>query len=1034
MTERLEFYLLGRLTICIGGIPVTILSSAKARALLAYLSAIRRPVPRSVMAGLLWSDLPEEDARRNLRVEIQKIRQHLSGFLEFSHQELALNDRCWADVDEFESIMGRQSTHLGLSELEAALDLYRGEFLQDFSVRSAPLFEEWLLLERERYRQSAIQLMDSLIETYIQSGKHDSGIQVAKRMIAIDPWREKSHRILMRLLSLKGDREAALAQYELLRRILSQELATEPSAETNELYQRIRIASLEAPAPVTPEPVQPIHHNLPAPTTGFVGREIELEQIISLLKHGESRLITLVGTGGIGKTRLAQQVGWKLAQSLPGLFTGGIFFIPLATAYTEDILVATIANTLGLTLPARGDPWEEIFKLVSEKPTLLILDNFEGLIEYAPRLANLLKRAAGCHLLVTSRQLLDLYEEWVLPLDGLTYPQQSQDIDWRDYSGLQLFHQQARRKNLHFSFDNQLDAAVRLCQILDGLPLGIELAAAWVHLLSCQEIVDRLLDTRDLPKSAFRNLPERQRSLRAVLQSSWDLLTDEQRLALTRSSAFLGGFTLTAAERVCNCDARTLASLVGKSLLKMEAGGRYELHSLIQVFAGEFLSETEKGAILQAHARYYATLLTQLQIGLAGPDEDKVLRQIEVEIDNLRMAWNWLITQAVETLHLATNAADIVLESLEQFIPMLSMFYLRRGWYREAETVFNHARCAMELAGWAEIEPISRAPFVLAQVSLALGRHCQALGLLERARALVGESIQLFNHYPPGTGLAEAYHILGQIEYQTGATEAAQTAYQNSLEIYRHAEIETGIASNLISLGVIAKNRGEFSRATQLYSECMQIFEQRNDQRGIWTCLINLGNIANVQENYQEALRLYQEALLAVQPSGDPSRLALTLVNLGSVARETCDLDAAFHYYQDSLNTSRKIGDQRILTASLDGLGKTYLKRGNLTLARNYLAEAARSAQQAGLLPQLLDSLVSLGLLHLEQDSLRLALRILMAITRHPACPAHVKQQADEGLAKAASRINTQEIKRWQEETSSIEEIFHLALETPATE
>jgi DNA-binding SARP family transcriptional activator/predicted ATPase len=1042
MTERLELHLLGPMTIGIAGRPVTGIASAKARAMLAYLAIARRPVSRGVLAGLLWSDTSEEDARRNLRVEILKLRQHLSGYLEISHQDVTLNDSCWADAHDFEAALAAvraSDASTRAVEIQTAANLYRGDFLQDFIVRSAPLFEEWLILERERFHQAAVQLLDRLIEVHIQSGSFQSGIGAARRLIAIDSWREKSHRSLMHLLALNGDRDAALAQYELLRRILAQEFAAEPSPETHDLRQRILTGSLGAPssrpaAIVPPVRVQPIHHNLPAPTTGFVGREVELGQIHSLLVDEACRLITLTGPGGIGKTRLAQQAGWKFIESASDIFSGGIFFVSLAAANTSDILAAGIASVLDLTLHPQRDPWQQIVQALGDKTTLLILDNFESLVGCAPHLSDLLQRAGGCRLLVTSRQALDLYEEWVLPLEGLAFPSKTASVVWQEYSALQLFHQQARRRNLRFSFENQREAVVRLCQVLEGWPLGIELAAAWVHMLSCQEILDRLLANLDLPTSVFRNLPERQRSLRAVFQSSWDLLTSEERQALVRSSLFEGGFTLLAAERVTGCSARALASLVSKSLLRLRPDGRYEMHSLLKGFAGEFLDEIEAAAARQVHTHFYADLLSQLATSLAGPREGEALLQIEVEIDNLRAAWGWLTAQALENPPAAPPRADSPLDLLEKCIPMLSMFYVRRGWYREAKVVFSQTAAAVEQAGWSGLDPASRAPFILAQVSLALARHCQALGSLERARPLSNQSVGLFHRYPPGAELADAYHVLGQIEHQTGSVDAAQQAYLLSLEIYRRLEIDTGVASNLISLGVIAKNKGDSAVAQAMYHESQDIFRQRGDQRGIWTCLINLGNIANVEKDFKHAACLYQEALAIVQQASDPSRLALTLLNLGSVARETCDFNAALHHYQDSLNTSRQIGDRRILTASLDGLGKTHLKRRSLDQARGYLIEAAESAQQGGLLPQLLDSLASLGLLHLQNSASRSAFCILTAVLRHPSCPAHVKQDTAAALAEAGAELNLDEINHRQENLPSIEDIVRLALDTPAAE
>lgn len=1037
MIERLELHLLGPMKIGIAGKPVLGIVSAKARALLAYLAITRRPVARGVLAGLLWSDSPEEDARRNLRVEIQKLRQHLSTYLEINHHDIALNSNCWSDAHDFEAaLVSMRAGHFSesVAELQNAVNLYRGDFLQDFAVRSAPLFEEWLLLERERYRQSAIQLLDHLIEKNIESGSIENGIQAANHLIAIDAWREKSHRSLMHLLALHGDRDAALAQYDLLRRILAQEFAAEPGPETHDLYQRIQAGSLETPPSHPPEAAQPARHNLPAPATGFVGREEELGQIHSLLVNEGGRLITLTGPGGIGKTRLAQQVGWKLIDSAPGLFSGGIFFVPLAEVNTADILAAAIASALSLVLSPQRDPWQQIAQGLGVLPTLLILDNFEGLVEYAPHLAILLQQAAGCRLLLTSRQALDLYEEWVLPLQGLAYPSQSETGGWEKYSALQLFYQQARRRNLRFSFENQREAVVGLCQVLEGWPLGIELAAAWVHALPCQEILNRVLANRDLPASYFRNLPERQRSLRAVFQSSWDLLTPEERQALARSSIFAGGFTLLAAERVTGCHARTLASLVSKSLLRVRPDGRYEMHSLLQVFVEEFLEETEAAAIHLSRAHFFVAVLSHLHSSLAGPHEAEALMQAEIEINNLRTTWGWLITQTLPNPPAVPATVNGLLGLLEQCIPMLSMFYVRRGWYREAEVVFSQAVAEMEQAGWAAIDPGSRAPFVLAQVRLALARHCQALGLLERARSLACQSIGLFSSYSPGAELADAYHVAGQIEHQSGATASAQSAYQHSLEIYRRLEIDTGVASNQISLGVIAKNKGDTASAQVMFHECLDIFRWRGDQRGIWTCLINLGNIANVEKDYKQAAILYQEALAIVQQAGDPSRLALTLLNLGSVARETDDFEPALAFYQDSLNISREIGDRRILTASLDGLGKSHLNRGELNQARGYLAEATQSAQNAGLLPQLLDSLASLGRLHLENSAPGGAFRILTAVLRHPACPAHVKQDAAAALTEAGAMINVNDIDRWQEDSPSLEDIVRLALGTQATE
>ena len=213
-------------------------------------------------------------------------------------------------------------------------------------------------------------------------------------------------------------------------------------------------------------------------------------------------------------------------------------------------------------------------------------------------------------------------------------------------------------------------------------------------------------------------------------------------------------------------------------------------------------------------------MLSLLQSGIAGPKEVETFQQIEIEIDNLRVAWRWLTAQALESSLIKTQDTDGPITLLEQFIPMLSMFYVRRGWYREAEVVFSHAASAMEQANWSGQDFANREPFILAWVCLSLARHCHALGLLERARPLASQSVGLFNRYPPGAALADAYHVLGQIEHQTGSDDTAQTAYLHSLDIYRQLKIDTGVASNLVSLGVIAKNKGDTTAAQAIYHEC----------------------------------------------------------------------------------------------------------------------------------------------------------------------------------------------------------------------
>ncbi len=867
----LELLLLGPLQVSTDGKPLAGLVSLKAKALLAYLAAERRPVPRGVLASLLWSDLPEEDARRNLRVEVSKLRRHLDPYLAFSHQEAEFRAGAAGRVDlyEFQAALdaaAERQEPLTPEQFRAAAGLYRGDFLSGLLVRGAPLFEEWLVLERERLRQAALGLLDRLVEAAIRQGDLESGLLAARKSLSIDSWREQSHRQLMHLLALRGDRPAALAQFEATRRLLVQELGIEPGPETLALYQRIKageltqsaawaLAPATAPAPAPLQAGLPLPHNLPAPTTAFIGREAELEQLSALFSDPACRLVTLTGPGGVGKTRLALEFCWKQAGAPAAQFKDGIYLAALAAVQDGDLLPAALADAL--KLPGAPDPRQQLADYLRDKQMLLVLDNFEQLGGSADQLAALLQGAPGLRLLVTSRHQLDLYEEWILPLEGMAYPAPGDLTGWDQYAAVQLFQQRARRVNLRFALEEQRDCVVRLCQLLEGLPLGIELAAAWANLFPCPEILRLIEANLGLPEPPTRNLPARQRSLQAVFQYSWDLLAREEQNSLARLAVFQGGFSAEAAAAAPGVSARLLASLAAKSLLRFSADGRYEMHGLLRAFASEKLPPAGRQQAQAAHSAYFGQFLSDRSRAFAGPGEAQAIAAIGAEIANIRLGWQWALSQVPGgPVQAETALPEGVLDLLAQYIPVLSTFYMRKSWFREAEPLFAGAVARLEAAGFGELPPATQARFVLGLLYLAHARHCRPLGQTTTAQARLAQSLDLLASFPESAETADAWHNLGQFKQQTGALGDAEEAYQRSLRIYRALEQPTGVASNLISLGVLAKNRGDFSQATGLYLECMQIFERRGDQRGIWTCLINLGNIANVQGDYPEALQI----------------------------------------------------------------------------------------------------------------------------------------------------------------------------------
>jgi DNA-binding SARP family transcriptional activator/predicted ATPase len=1008
----LELLLLGPLQISAAGKPLSGLVSLKAKALLAYLAAEQRPVSRGTLAGLLWSDLPDKDARRNLRVEIFKLRRFLDPYLAVTHQEALFKPdaSCRVDLYEFQAYLeaaAERPSAFSPEQFRKVVSLYRGDFLSGLDVRGAPLFEEWLVLERERLRRDALRLLERLVKAAIQQGDLESGLLATRKSIAIDSWREQSHRQLMTLLALSGDRPAALAQFEATRRLLVQELGIEPGPETLELYQRIKAGVLTPLSTLEPAPasaVLPLPHNLPAPTTSFIGRETELDQLGELFSNPACRLVTLTGPGGMGKTRLAVEFCWKLASAPAAQFKDGIYIVHLSAVQSGDLLLTALTDAL--KLPGAPDPRQQLMDYLSTRQMLLMLDNFEQLAEVAHLLVEFLQGAPGIRLLVTSRHHLNLYEEWIFPLEGMPYPLQDDLSGWKDYAAIQLFQQRARRVNLRFSLVDNRECVIRFCQLLEGLPLGIELVAAWVNLLPFQNILRLIEANLALPEQQVRNLPARQRSLQAVFQYSWDLLSSEEQNCLSRLAVFQGGFTAKAAESTLGVSPRLLASLVAKSLLRFSADGRYEMHSLLHSFVSEKLSPADQQQAQAAHSAYFGQFLTDRSQKFAGPEEARAIAAICADITNIRLGWQWVLAQVPGApAKVEKPLSERVPELLAQYIPTLSTFYFRQSWFREAELLFSEAVDRLEAAGLASLPPASRVPFVLGMLYLARARHCRALGQNAAARDQITRGMELLASYDSQSEMADAWHNLGQLEQQTGDLAAAEAAYQHSLCIYRTLEQTTGIASNLISLGVLAKNRGDLSQAIELYTECMKLFEQRGDQRGIWTCLINLGNIANVRQDYEAAKQLYNQAYTNVQHSGDKSRQALTLLNLGSVAREVDETGQALEYFSDSLRISQEIGEARIKVASLDGLGKTCLNQGDLETARSYLLRALQNALNSNLLPQALDSLTALARLMAKRQQLPQAVGILAYVLVQPSCPDHVRQEAEREIGIIKTQV-----------------------------
>jgi DNA-binding SARP family transcriptional activator len=489
MEQDLRVRVLGGAELAVSGRPLVELASAKAAALLVYLAVTGTGHSRSALAGLLWSDLPEQTARANLRMVLSKLRRVLPDHLEVTRQAVALasGQDVWVDAVEVARVAAGERDG---GELLAAVRLCRGEFLEGFEVPGAPLFDEWLIGRRAAVRADMLAIMDRAVQLARDRGDRATGVEVARRMLELEPLHEEAHRALMWFLATGGQRSAALAQYETCRYVLGEELGVEPSAATVALRDEIAGAGgfteLGTPRPggaareaaATEREVAATAPDLPRPLTTLVGRERELARLGELLDDPACRLVTLVGPGGIGKTRLAVEA----AASREERHRDGTVFVSfVGTSLSRpeeaaDLVVAGLARALGVSLAVPRDPLELLADHLAGRELLLVLDNLEQLRDAAGVVAELLRRAPGMQVLVTSRRRLGLGVEWLVEVPGLAYPPAKAGMEAVDYEAVQLFEERARllRPGLVAA---DAEGAGRVCRLVAGVPLAIELAA-----------------------------------------------------------------------------------------------------------------------------------------------------------------------------------------------------------------------------------------------------------------------------------------------------------------------------------------------------------------------------------------------------------------------------------------------------------------------------------------------------------------------------------------------------------------------------
>lgn len=950
----------------------------KAEALLVYLALESDRVHRrDVLAGLLWPDQPKASAFHNLRQALSHIRQALPHPYRNNETSFIIADRetlCFAmhsdvevDFKGFEALYSACSAHphrrLGacrpcLERLEAAVNLYRGAFLENFPLDGGEGFEDWVLFKREWVHIRIIEALTELAHYAERRGELGRARMLLQKQVELEPWREEAHQHLMRLYVLEGQTSAALAQYETCRQILWEEFAVEPSAETVALLTQIkdlrqRSGATLAPAlpPVTTFPIMG-YVQLPLEPDSFVGRRADRAALAERLAHPDCRLLTLTGRGGVGKTRLALQV----AADAVGLFADGIFFVPLEALRNPAQVASAICVAMGLPNVDQVEALQQLLVHLRGKEMLLVLDNFEYVVEACPALIAVLRYAPGVVLLVTSRERLYLREEWLYEVEGMCIPDEPPGLypTAESCDAVALFEQRVQQLQAHFSLSPEvLPDVIRICKVVEGLPLAIELAAATMAYQSCAEIATHLEQSLDILATSLRNVPERQRSLRAVFDHSWALLTQEERAVLSGLTVFEGGFTAAAAHAVISENTDTLSALAAKSLLRRTHNGRYGYHATTHAYAAERLAENAdlQRELERRHGVYYAA---RLRRELATAPDDEAFSDWEQERANIHVAW----TRALTRRHWA-----IIAEMAEA----VGRFYRRRGPLDEGIALFEAA--VTQLPAAAEDLSSLLVRLQIEQVRLwdASGHHERAIALSQR---IITESQRLAVYELEGEG----QFLLGQAYQRQGSYQDAEHALNQALALARIGKQRRLEADSLRILGNIAARRGAFDLARQLYEAAAECYRVLGHARGEAAVFNNLGVLLLQAGKHPEARGVLNAARARYRSLGDRLGEAKALNNLANVAVEQGECDEALSLYQEALEIHRAMQNTEGRATTLNNLGALFWEFGLYAEAQDVYEQALEIFHASGNLQAEGETLGNLSMLELCLGTVRRAL------------------------------------------------------------
>lgn len=907
---------------------------------------------REQLIEQLWPDRPLDAALNNLYQAIRVARSALGQQSDAAHRVLVLHDgilglcpggNLWVDAEAFESAV--RATHLvDSATLIAARELYRGEPLPD------DRFADWADGPRETLKQDYLSLLVRIAEIDEQEGRPEAAIDCLRELLELEPSDENAHQSLMRLYALANRRPLALRQFERLRTILARELEVEPSDETRQLYRdilggRLGLAAgagpVRAPSPAgadtiplgavvgtgrpaTPWTRRPRSTNLPVRLNSFIGREREVREIERLLAG--ARALTLIGTGGAGKTSLGIEAAATQIASCPD----GVWLVELAAISDPALVVQAIADVLDIREQQAQRHIDLVIDFLAEQHVLLVLDNCEHLVDACAAVAEAL--LGGCpdlKILATSRQPLRIPGEVVfrvpsLPVPDPLAPAHPAELELVDSVRLFVERAQAILPTFALTIDNAA-AVARLCHHLDGLPLAIELAASRVAALPVTTIADRLDDRFSLLVGGSRTALSRQQTLKATLDWSYNLLTEPQQRMLRLLSVFVGTASLEAVEYVCGDRwvgagevVGLLSDLIDQSLVALDdqtTEPRYRLLETVREYGRDRLIELDESHGAEAaHAAWALAIAEQAQAALARPDWHAWLARMEVEHDNVRAALErWLSADPDRALGLAASLWE---------------FWLWHGYLAEGRRWLG--RTLERSQPPTAVHP--RALIGLAALTIRSGQT-------ESGALAAHKALSICRELGDARGACQALQVLATAAWSADDLATAEVNYHESLEVAREADYGPGQAAALSGLAVIRWYRGDRETATILIDESLNLFRRLSETTELAPTMLDIGEILVPQPETGSVRMVFQETFVPFQSIACHLAVGYVLANRGMFARLAGDLDRARRDMNEALDLFRSSGDERAIAHALGRLGNLAKEAGEFAPARELLEE-----------------------------------------------------------------------------------------------